>query len=279
MAHAGKLLDNKSLAIYLIFKMPPFVHASYDFAGRAVVVTGGANGIGKATAAAILRVGGRVVLADVDSESGSKTVREIGTPGDNVIFHATDVSNLSSTLAMAEAAEAAFGRIDGLVNNAALMATLPRRPWHEIPVDEWDRVMSVNLRGPFLCSRAVWPAMKRAGGGAIVNLSSNRVFDGTPNRLHYTTSKAGIVGFTRGLARELGPDGIRVNAVAPGLTLSERQIANSRPEYLAEMAKGRALPRQQTPDDLVGAILFLLSSASDFVTGQTMVVDGGKIMR
>lgn len=149
-----------------------------------------------------------------------------------------------------------YGQIDGLINDAALVSALPRRAWHEIPVDEWDRVMAVNLRGMFLCCRAVYPAMKEQRSGSIVNISSNRVFAGTPTRLHYTISKAGVIGFTRALAREVGEYSVRVNAVKPGLTLSETQLASSTPAYLEELAKGRALPRNQEPDDLVGTVQF-----------------------
>jgi 3-oxoacyl-[acyl-carrier protein] reductase len=251
----------------------------FDLAGQVVVVTGAGNGIGKATAQAIADAGGRVLIAELDAAAGEAAAFEIRDSGGEALACHTDVTSPDSTKAMAHAAFTAFGRIDGLVNNAALMASLPRRSWHAIPDAEWDQVMAVNLRGPFLCCRAVWPAMRDGRAGAIVNLSSSRVFEGTPLRLHYTTSKAGIVGFTRALARELGPDGIRVNAVAPGLTLSEQQIAHSDPAYLAEIARGRALSRPQEVRDVVGAILFLLSSASSFITGQTLTVDGGKIMR
>jgi 3-oxoacyl-[acyl-carrier protein] reductase len=165
-----------------------------------------------------------------------------------------------------------------LVNNASLMSVLPRRSWLEIPVEEWDRVMAVNLRGLFLCSRAVFPAMRERGRGKIVNISSSRVWEGTPNRLHYTTSKAGVIGFTRALARELGEFGITVNAVTPGMTLSETQVATTSNNYVATRASGRALGRDQYPEDLVGTVMFLSSAASNFITGQTINVDGGKAM-
>jgi 3-oxoacyl-[acyl-carrier protein] reductase len=155
---------------------------------------------------------------------------------------------------------------------------LPRRSWLEIPVEEWDRVMAVNLRGMFLSCRAVFPAMKAQGRGKIVNISSSRVWEGTPNRLHYTTSKAGVIGFTRALARELGELGITVNAVTPGMTQSETQVQSSSANYLATRVAGRAIERVQVPDDLVGAVMFLSSAASDFMTGQTVNVDGGRAM-
>jgi 3-oxoacyl-[acyl-carrier protein] reductase len=179
---------------------------------------------------------------------------------------------------MVQATSDRFGSIDVLINNASLMSTLPRRSWLEIPVEEWDRVMAVNLRGLFLCCHAVFPAMRERRYGKIVNISSSRVFAGTPNRLHYTTSKAGVIGFTRALANEVGEFGITVNAVTPGFTLSETQIASSSNNYAAVASAGRALGRAQYPDDLVGAVMFLSSPASDFITGQTINVDGGQAM-
>jgi len=161
------------------------------------------------------------------------------------------------------------------------MSTLPRGAWHAIEEPDWDRVMAVNLRGMFLCCRAVYPHLQRGGGGRIVNISSNRVFEGTPNRLHYTTSKAGVIGFTRALAREVGDDNITVNAVTPGFTASETQVGASDPAYMARMAllnERKALKRTQMPEDLVGALLFLLSDASAYITGQTINVDGGAMM-
>ena len=138
--------------------------------------------------------------------------------------------------------------------------------------------MPVNLRGMFLCCRAVFPTMRARGRGKIVNISSTRVWEGTPNRLHYTTSKAGVIGFTRALAREVGEFGITVNAITPGLTLSDTQVASSSGNYIASTAAGRAIERPQMPEDLVGAVMFLASPASDFITGQTINVDGGKAM-
>lgn len=251
----------------------------FNLADRVIIVTGGGSGIGRVYSTRLAEAGARVVVADLEREVSNQTVEVINGMGAKAAAAVVDISDERAVAHMVEVALSAFGRIDGLVNNAALMSALPRRPWHEIPLEEWDRVMQVNLRGLFLCCRAVYPQMKKQGAGAIVNISSNRVFEGTPNRLHYTTSKAGVIGFTRALAREVGADGIRVNCVAPGLTLSETQLASSSPEYLAEVGKGRALIRAQTPDDLVGAVFFLLSDASGYMTGQTLSVDGGKMMR
>ena len=189
-----------------------------------------------------------------------------------------DISDEASVGAAVAAVLDRHGKIDVLINNASLMSTLPRRSFMEIPIEEWDRVMAVNLRGMFLCCRAAFPAMKAQGRGKIVNISSWRVWEGTPNRLHYTTSKAGVIGFTRALAREVGEFGITVNAVTPGMTQSETQVASSSGNYLATRIAGRAIERVQVPADLVGAVMFLSSPASDFMTGQTINVDGGKSM-
>jgi 3-oxoacyl-[acyl-carrier protein] reductase len=250
----------------------------FDLTGRTVIVTGGGKGIGKVYAQEFARAGARVVAADIDSDAAEAVVRALAAEGRDALAVTTDVSDAESTQAMARATLDRFGAIDVLINNASLMSALPRRSWLEIPLDEWDRVMAVNLRGLFLCCRAVFPAMREQKGGKIVNISSSRVWDGTPNRLHYTTSKAGVIGFTRALARELGEFGITVNAVTPGLTLSDTQLASSSDNYLAVASANRALGRPQYPADLVGAVMFLSSAASDFITGQTVNVDGGKAM-
>jgi 3-oxoacyl-[acyl-carrier protein] reductase len=247
-----------------------------------VIVTGGGKGIGKVYAQRFAQAGAKVVAADIDEDAAAAVAAEInGThlPGGRATGVRVDISDPASCEAMAQAALAAYGTVDVLVNNAAMMSTLPRRSWMEIPVDEWDSVMAVNLRGMFLCCRAVFPAMKARGYGKIVNISSSRVWEGSPNRLHYTTSKAGVIGFTRALSREVGPSGVTVNAVSPGFTLSETQVQLSDPGYLAKRSYAdQAIPRAQVPDDLVGAVMFLASAASDFMSGQTLNVDGGKTM-
>ena len=190
----------------------------------------------------------------------------------------TDIAGEASTTRWRKAALDRFGAIDVLINNASLMSVLARRSWMEIPVEEWDRVMAVNLRGMFLCCRAVFPAMQARKARQDRQHLVIRIWEGTPNRLHYTTSKAGVIGFTRALAHEVGEFGITVNAVTPGMTLSETQV-RPHPETIWR----RGLPvapsnATQWPEDLVGAVMFLSSAASDFMTGQTINVDGGKAM-
>jgi 3-oxoacyl-[acyl-carrier protein] reductase len=250
----------------------------FDLSGRTVIVTGGGKGIGKVYSQEFAKAGARVVAADIDGAAAASVAEALAAQGLSAIGVAADIASEGSTKAMAQAALDRFGTIDVLINNASLMSVLARRSWLEIPVEEWDRVMAVNLRGMFLSCRAVFPAMQAKRYGKIVNISSSRVWEGNPNRLHYTTSKAGVIGFTRALAREVGEFGITVNAITPGMTQSETQVASSSGNYLAARVAGRAIERVQVPDDLVGAVMFLSAAASDFMTGQTINVDGGKAM-
>jgi 3-oxoacyl-[acyl-carrier protein] reductase len=254
------------------------VNERFDFSGRSVLITGGGKGIGKVYAEEFAKSGARVAAADIDGEAAKSVAAALTKAGLEAIALGVDIADEASTKAMAVTVLDRFGAIDVLINNASLMSALPRRAWLEIPVEEWDRVMAVNLRGMFLTCRAVFPAMKAQGRGKIVNISSSRVWEGTPNRLHYTTSKAGVIGFTRALAREVAEFGITVNALTPGMTQSETQVATSSGNYLATRIAGRAIERVQYPADLVGAVMFLSSPASDFMTGQTINVDGGKAM-
>jgi NAD(P)-dependent dehydrogenase (short-subunit alcohol dehydrogenase family) len=243
---------------------------------KVVIVTGGGSGIGRAYSLGVAREGARVVVADI--ADAQATVKAIEAGGAQALGVACDVSREEDTLRLATETIARFGRIDVLVNNAAIYGTLRRRPFMDIPVEEWDRVMAVNLRGLFLCARAVFPAMKAQGKGKIINIASSTFFRGVPNYIHYTTSKGGVVGFTRSLARELGDAGIRVNAVAPGFTLSGANEANISAEQKEANIRMRMLKRAEVPDDLVGTIVFLASDDSDFITGQTIAVDGGSIV-
>jgi 3-oxoacyl-[acyl-carrier protein] reductase len=254
------------------------MNGRFDLTGRSVIVTGGGKGIGKVYVEEFAKAGARVVAADIDGAAAEAVAASLRAQGLEALGLTVDIASEESTAAMARGTLDRFGAIDVLVNNASLMSVLARRSWLEIPVDEWDRVMAVNLRGMFLACRAVFPAMQARKYGKIVNISSSRVWEGNPNRLHYTTSKAGVIGFTRALAREVGEHGVTVNAVTPGMTQSETQVASSSGNYLAARVAGRAIERVQVPADLVGAVMFLSAAASDFMTGQTINVDGGKAM-
>ncbi len=248
-------------------------------AGRVAIVTGGGHGIGKAYCHGLAAAGARVVVAEIDAAAGERVAAELGARVACAVR--TDVADEASTRAMADAALARFGRIDALVNNAAIFATIPisRSPIEDIAVAEWDRVMAVNVRGVFLACRAVLPAMKRQGYGKIINISSGTALSGSPSRIHYVASKGAVLSFTRTLAREVGSFGIRVNAVAPGNTLSEENPTPEILEHRRGRVADRALARLQLPADVVGTIVFLASAESDFITGQTLVVDGGAVMR
>ncbi len=254
------------------------VNTAYSVKGKVVIVTGGGTGIGKVYSQRLAEGGARVVLADIAAEASEAVAAGIRDAGGEAIAIRTDVIDPDAVQAMVDETIVKWGRIDGLINNASLMSVLPRGDWFRIPIDEWDRVMAVNLKGIFLCCRAVYPHMKAQGGGRIVNISSSRIWAGNPNRLHYTTSKAGVVGLTRALAREVGDDKISVNAITPGFTESETQMASSSSNYVAGRDQSRCFKRPQYPDDLVGAVMFLISDASAFITGQTINVDGGQAM-
>jgi NAD(P)-dependent dehydrogenase (short-subunit alcohol dehydrogenase family) len=243
---------------------------------KVAVITGGAAGIGFAYARRFLAEGARVVVADVAdplaaAEKLDATGRALGVR--------TDVSDAASVRAMVDAAVGRFGRIDVLVNNAAVFAALKPKPFDEIPDAEWDRVMAVNVKGIWNCARAVVPGMRAQGGGRIVNVASAIVAKGTALLLHYVTSKGAVVAMTRALARELGPHGITVNAVAPGLILSESVQAN--PDITAfqqtAVMQARSLKRDAYPGDVEGTVVFLASDDSAFMSGQTLIVDGGSV--
>lgn len=254
------------------------VKAAYSVAGKVVIVTGGGTGIGKVYSQRLAEGGAKVVLADIAADESDAVAASIREAGGEALSVPTDVTDEDAVQAMADKAADAFGGIDGLINNASLMSVLPRGNWFEIEADRWDSVMAVNLKGIFLCCRSVYPYMQKRGGGRIVNISSSRIWEGNPNRLDYTTSKAGVVGLTRALAREVGDDNIGVNAVTPGLTMSETQLASSSSNYLGGRDDGKCFKRPQVPDDLVGTVLFLLTDAAGFMTGQTLNVDGGTYM-
>jgi NAD(P)-dependent dehydrogenase (short-subunit alcohol dehydrogenase family) len=240
--------------------------------GQVAVVTGGAMGIGRAIAVGLAAQGARLVIADL------QRAEEAAAAFPDGLGLTVDVAAERDVARMVEDTVRRCGRIDILVNNAGLYASLPMRPFEQIPLEEWRQVMDVNVASMFIACRAVVPIMRDQGGGAIVNLSSGTPFRGVPFLLHYVTSKGAIVAFTRALARELGKDGIRVNCVAPGFTMSDGVKAN--PEVIEKLRDvsiaARAIQRDQVPEDVVGAAVFLASPSASFVTGQTMVIDGGQ---
>jgi 3-oxoacyl-[acyl-carrier protein] reductase len=246
---------------------------------RVVIVTGGGVGIGKAYSNAVAKEGAKVIVADIQEAEAKKVAADIKQAGGEATAVAVDVTSPAKTQAMAEAALKRYGRIDVLVNNAGLYSALKKKNFMEIDPEEWDRVMAVNLKGLFLCVKAVYPAMKQQGKGKIINISSGTALSGSPLFLHYVSSKAGVLGFTRALAREVGGDNICVNSIMPGLTISgSNQEGVMTPEQLADRRKRRCIQRDQYPQDLVGTVIFLASDDSDFMTGQAIGVDGGMNM-
>lgn len=246
---------------------------------RIIIVTGGARGIGAAFCKALAAEGAIVAVADV--LDGGRTVGEIEEAGGRAAFFRMDVADAASVQGFVDKVMERYGRIDGLVNNAAVFASLTPKKFYEIDEAEFDKVMAVNVRGPFLLAKAIAPIMIRQKAGKIVNIASGTVFKGHAGITHYVTSKGAIVALTRCLARELGEHAICVNAIAPGLTMSEGVLSN--PNMVgapAEATKAsRAFKREQKPEDLTGTLVYLCSSDSDFVTGHTVVVDGGSVMR
>jgi len=246
---------------------------------KVIIVTGGGVGIGRAYSLALAKEGAKVVVADIQNKEAEKVAAEIKRLDGEALAVPVDVTSSEKTKEMARAALQRYDRIDVLVNNAALYSAIKKKPFSEISEEEWDRVMAVNVKGLFLCVQAVYPAMKKQGKGKIINISSGTALSGTPFFLHYVTSKGGVIGFTRALARELGPDNISVNAITPGLTISgPQQEGVLTPEQLADRRRRRSFQRDQYPQDLVGTVIFLSSDDSDFVTGQTINVDGGANM-
>lgn len=248
---------------------------SESLEGRVAVVTGAGQGIGRHVAQRFVEAGAIAVVAELNADKGKAVAAELGDA--RAMFVHTDAADERSLAAMAQAVLARFGRIDVLVNNAAIFSTLEMRPFWEIPVDEWRRVLEVNATGPFLAARAVLPAMMRARWGRIVNMSSAAVTMGRPNYLHYIASKSALIGMTRSMARELGPHGINVNAVMPGAVFTEIERKTVSPEQKAAILAAQAIHTPGRPEDVAGAILFLASDAASWITGQCLTADGGLV--
>lgn len=245
--------------------------------GKVAIVTGGARGLGKAYALRLCEEGAKVVIADI--LDATNVVQSIAKEAGEVLALHTDVSEEESTKEMARMTIESFGRIDILINNAAISTTTVMKPFYEISAEDWDEVIRVNLKGVFLCCKAVYPQMKKQSYGKIINISSGTFFKGLPNFIHYVTSKGGIIGFTRALAREVGNDGICVNAISPGYTLTEG-LAEKPPypeKFVKDIVSSRCFKRDELPADLTGTVMFLASEESNFITGQTIVVDGGSV--
>jgi 3-oxoacyl-[acyl-carrier protein] reductase/pyridoxal 4-dehydrogenase len=234
---------------------------------RVAIVTGAGQGIGRAIAEKLSQEGASVVVADINTDTATKTAADIGG-----LAHTVDVSNEEQVAGLINTTISNYGKVDVLVNDAAIV---PFTPWDDLDFAEWRRIMSVNLDGVYLTSRAVYPHMKEAGYGRIVNIASNVLVAGTPNLAHYVASKGGVFGFTRALATELGRYGITVNAVAPGLTASEGVLAGRHAEAFDFVVSLQAIPRRAVPPDIAPAVAFLASEESAWITGAMIVADGG----
>ena len=245
---------------------------------KVAVITGAAQGLGAHFAVGLASEGAHVLVADI--LDGSKVAQRIIENGGRASAVICDVSDEGDCNKMIDTAESLFGGVDVLVSNAAIFSQLELKSMMDITVEEWDRTMAVNIRGVWFSAKAAIPAMQTRGGGSIINIASNRAITGVPMMLHYDASKGAVLAMTRAMAAETGKKNIRVNAVAPGLTMSEQVLKR---EGIAErnnsIMNKRPLKRTQNPEDLIGSVVFLASDASEFITGQTIIVDGGSVMR
>jgi len=250
------------------------VGVGFELENKVVVITGAAGGLGREFALGFAAEGAKIVAADVAEAGLAETVQLVEAAGGEALAVKVDVTSKASTEALAQAAVARFGTIDVLVNNAAIYATLKRAKFTEIDPDEWDRVMNVNVKGAWLVSASVYPHMTQPGG-RIVNIASATVYSGSPLWMHYVASKSAVIGMTRVMAKEVGPTGVTVNAIAPGFTLTDASLSLIENAENYGVDRG-ALKRASQPEDIVGTAIFLASSKADYITGQTLVVDGGK---
>jgi 3-oxoacyl-[acyl-carrier protein] reductase len=254
------------------------VSERFDVSGKVVIITGAGQGIGREYAHAFAEASAIPVIAELNQRNGQSLASEIAELGGQALNIETDVTVEASVKNMVQLTLETFGRIDILINNAALFADLPKRKFEDIPLIEWNKVLNVNVTGSYLCAKAVLPAMRESGMGRIINVSSGTVPQGAPGFMHYVTSKAAILGMTRAMARELGDDNINVNAIMPGYTETEIEHASMDEEGRDAIRNMRILKRRGTPDDLIGTIMFLASPASSFITGQSVACCGGEVM-
>ena len=245
--------------------------------GKRILVTGAARGLGAAFAEHALRAGAHVAIADILEDQGRQTAADLSTGEISVPFVPLDLGDPKSVETCAREAGAALGGLDGLVNNAAIATGVGGKTLDEVDIETWDRVMAVNIRGPWLMVKACLPLLKHSGNGKIVNLASDTAMWGAPRLMPYVASKGAVISMTRSMARELGEFGIAVNAIAPGLTLVEatEYVPKERHDHYVT---GRAMSREQQPEDVVGPVMFLLSDAADFTTGQLLPVNGGFVL-
>ena len=248
---------------------------STSLAGRVAIITGAGQGIGRVFAKAFAAAGAIPVIAERNAARGDAVAAEIVSAGGRARAITTDVADPDSVATMAKAVEQEFGRIDILINNAAIFSTLEMRPFDQIPLAEWDEVLRVNVTGAFLTARAVVGAMRRAKWGRIINMASGAVRLGRPNYLHYIATKSAMIGMSLSMARELGADGITVNAILPGATFTEIERKTVTPEQKERIIAMQCIARAEEPQDLTGTALFLASDAAAFLTGQAVTVDGG----
>jgi NAD(P)-dependent dehydrogenase (short-subunit alcohol dehydrogenase family) len=244
-------------------------------AGKRVIVTGAGQGLGREFALHLADLGAHVIAADIHADRLASTCERASVGGRELYASTTDVADPEQTRMLATTAAEVLGGLDALVNNAAVVEGLARRPFDAIEDKEWDRVLEVNVKGAWLCAKAAVPLLREAGGGSIVNMASEVAFSGSPGLAHYVTSKAAVIGLTRALARELGPDQIRVNALAPGFIPTEGSVTMT--PAAQYNVSGTPLGRLGKPADLLGALAFLVSDESAFITGQTLLVNGGRL--
>jgi len=251
----------------------------FDLTGRVAIVTGAGQGIGRAFAKALAASGAVAVIAEMNEAKATAVAEEIAADGGRALAVACDVSDEASIARLIDTVTGKYGRIDILINNAGIFSTLEMRPFEQIPLPEWEQVLRVNVTGPFLCARAVLPAMRRQKRGRIINIASGAVSLGRPNYLHYIASKAALIGMSRSMARELGGDNITVNSILPGATFTEIERKTVTPEQKQRIVAMQCVARPETPDDLVGTALFLASDNAAFITGQSINLDGGATHR